>query len=128
MSERTVGIALMLLLAVLSLAFQMKLKSLADAVTGALAAGTGAPERVWALARIVLSPRGVLAVGLAGAALVVYFEALRRLDLNLALALAALSMVANAVAAGWMLGEPMSAMRIAGILVVGAGLLLVVTG
>jgi len=65
-------------------------------------------------------------VGILAASLfVIWLLALTKLDLSLALPLASIALVVNAVGSGLLLGEQLSALRVGGVLVVAVGIAMV---
>jgi drug/metabolite transporter (DMT)-like permease len=127
MSPRSEGLVLMGIVLVLSCGLQILLKQfatdLAPALVKAVPAGA---SRLAMLAEAVLNWRGVV-IGVLGASLVMlWLMTLARLDLSLALPLAAVALAVNALVGGLALGETVGLLRIGGIAVITAGILLVV--
>lgn len=126
MSERQEGLLLVGALLVCSFIFQMQMKMLASEIAPALAQSSqGLAARVWNAGEAAFGLRLFVIVALAGTLFCIWLLTLTRLELSLALPLASIALVVNAVGAGVMLGEAISLMRIAGILLVAAGIMMV---
>jgi drug/metabolite transporter (DMT)-like permease len=126
MSGNASGYAAIALLVVLSFLFQTQLKQIAMEVAPVLArAELGLADRLWSVMRTILTWRAALVVTIAGALFVIWFFALTKLDLSVALPLASIALVVNAIGGGLMLGEPLSWTRIAGAITVATGIALV---
>ena len=126
MTSRGEGLAFIVLLIVMSFIFQLQLKILADQVAPLLSrSDLGLGEKLGELFRSALAWRPLFIAALAIALFVLWFMALTRLELSIALPVASLALVVNALGSGLLLGEDLSAMRIAGVVVVAAGIALV---
>jgi drug/metabolite transporter (DMT)-like permease len=82
-------------------------------------------EKAWIASKLMLSWRGLLLCLLAALAFSFWFLALTRLDLSVALPVASLALVINAVGSGLLLGETMGPLRLGGVLLVALGLVMV---
>lgn len=126
MSGNASGYAAIGVLVVLSFLFQTQLKQIAMEVAPVLArADLGLADRLWSMIRTMITWRAALVVAIAGALFAIWFFALTKLDLSVALPLASVALVVNAIGGGLMLGEPLSWARIAGAVTVAAGIALV---
>ena len=126
MSDNASGYAAIAVLVVLSFLFQTQLKQIAMEVAPVLArADLGLTDRLWSMIRMMMTWRAALVVAIAGALFAIWFFALTKLDLSVALPLASVALVVNAIGGGLMLGEPLSWTRIAGAVTVAAGIALV---
>lgn len=126
MSGNASGYAAIAVLVVLSFLFQTQLKQIAMDVAPVLArADLGLTDRLWSAIRTIMTWRAALVVTIAGALFVIWFFALTKLDLSVALPLASIALVINAIGGGLLLGEPLSWGRIVGAVTVAAGIALV---
>jgi drug/metabolite transporter (DMT)-like permease len=126
MSERQQGLVLIGILLCLSFVFQLRLKGFADQVAPLLdRAGHDLLSRMQAFARAVVTWRFLSIVVLAVALFVIWLLALTRLELSLALPLASVAIVINALGTGLALGETLTPIRIAGVIVIAVGVALV---
>ncbi len=126
MSGNASGYAAIAVLVVLSFLFQTQLKQIAADVAPVLArADLGLTDRLWSAIRTIMTWRAALVVTIAGALFVIWFFALTKLDLSVALPLASIALVINAIGGGLLLGEPLSWGRIVGAVTVAAGIALV---
>lgn len=126
MSGNASGYAAIAVLVVLSFLFQTQLKQIATDVAPVLArADLGLTDRFWSAIRTIMTWRAALVVTIAGALFVIWFFALTKLDLSVALPLASIALVINAIGGGLLLGEPLSWGRIVGAVTVAAGIALV---
>lgn len=126
MSGNASGYAAIVVLVVLSFLFQTQLKQIAMDVAPVLArADLGLTDRLWSALRTIVTWRAALVVIIAGALFAIWFFALTKLDLSVALPLASIALVINAIGGGLMLGEPLSWGRIVGAVTVAAGIALV---
>lgn len=117
---------LIILLVVMSLAFQVLLKNFANEIAPAVSGGPNPLNaRVALVAKALLGWRPLLIIALAGGLFLVWLLTLTRLELSVALPLASITLIVNSVGAGIILGETLSATRILGIVTVAAGLMLV---
>lgn len=127
MSGNASGYVAIAALVVLSFLFQTQLKQIAIDVAPILArADVGLTDRLWSVLWTLLTWRAAMVVMIAGALFVIWFFALTQLDLSVALPLASVALVVNAIGGGLMLGEPLSWVRIAGALTVAGGVALVI--
>lgn len=125
-SARAEGLALIALMFVMSLVFQIQLKIIADDVAPVLA--RQAPDlwtKVEALFHVAVTWRSLATLVLAGLLFLVWFLALMRLDLSLALPLASVGIVFNSLGSGILLKEELTAGRITGVLAVAVGIVLI---
>ena len=123
MTARQEGLVLIAVLVCFSFVFQVQLKLLAVEIGPILAdSARSLADRAKALAMVALGWRALLIVLLAALLFVIWLLALTRLDLSLALPLASLALVINAVGGAIVLGEPLTMLRIGGVLLVAAGL------
>jgi drug/metabolite transporter (DMT)-like permease len=116
----------LLLLVAMSFVFQIQLKILATEIAPLLnGSGPSFALRLELLVKAMFGWRPLFVLVLAGGLFLVWLMTLSRLELSVALPLASIALVVNSVGAGLMLGEALSLMRIAGILIVASGLALV---
>lgn len=116
----------LLLLVAMSFVFQIQLKILATEIAPLLnGSGPSIALRLELLVKAMFGWRPLFVLVLAGGLFLVWLMTLSRLELSVALPLASIALVVNSVGAGLMLGEALSLMRIAGILIVASGLALV---
>lgn len=126
MSDRTTGLIYIAVLLLLSFVFQYQMKIFANEIAPTLArTASGASEKLGSLLRVSILWRMALVFGLAGLLFVFWLLALTKLDLSVALPLASIALVLNAVGSGLLLGEGMSMLRIAGVMTVAGGIALV---
>ncbi len=114
------------LMFVMSLVFQIQLKIIADDVAPVLA--REAPDlgtKTRAVLAVVMSWRSLFTAVLAALLFLVWFLALTRLELSLALPLASVGIVINSLGSGLILQEELTAGRIIGVLAVAAGIVLI---
>jgi drug/metabolite transporter (DMT)-like permease len=109
----------------LSCLFQYQSKILADRMAPILASVGTVSDKMQGLMQGVLIVRLLIVLGLAGLLFVVWLLALTKLDLSVALPLAAVALVVNAIGTGVLLGEEIGALRIAGVLTVAVGIVMV---
>src|SRR5437763_9751069 len=109
----------------LSCLFQYQTKILADDMAPILARAATLSDKMLGLMQGVLMVRLLFVLGLAALLFVVWLLALTKLDLSVALPLAAIALVVNAIGTGLLLGEEISALRIGGVLTVAAGIVMV---
>lgn len=125
-SARAEGLALIVLMLIMSFVFQVQLKIIADDVAPVLA--RQAPDlgaKMGALVQAVVTWRSLLIMVLAGLLFLIWFMVLTRLDLSLALPLASLGIVINSIGSGVLLQEELTAGRISGVLAVAIGIVLI---
>lgn len=126
MSDRTTGLIYIAVLLLLSFVFQYQMKIFANEIAPTLSrTASGASEKLGSLLRVSILWRLALVFGLAGLLFVFWLLALTKLDLSVALPLASIALVLNAVGSGLLLGEGMSMLRIAGVMTVAGGIALV---
>ena len=126
MTTRIESLGLVAALVVMSFVFQYQLKLLANEVAPLLTTAKGVlSQRAIDLIPSLLTWRPLLIMALALALFLVWFLMLTRLDLSVALPIASITLVVNAVGTGLMLGEAVSALRIAGVVMVAIGLAMV---
>ena len=126
MSDRTTGLIYIAVLLLLSFVFQYQMKIFANEIAPTLSrTASGASEKLGSLLRVSILWRMALVFGLAGLLFVFWLLALTKLDLSVALPLASIALVLNAVGSGLLLGEGMSMLRIAGVMTVAGGIALV---
>jgi multidrug transporter EmrE-like cation transporter len=125
-STRQEGLLLIVILLLVSFIFQLQMKLLANDLSPILKlADQGGGQKLVRLAELALSERAWLIAALAATLFSVWLLTLTRLELSAALPLASVALVVNAVGVGFMLGESLSPMRIAGIVTVAIGIILV---
>jgi drug/metabolite transporter (DMT)-like permease len=128
-TQRQEGLLLIGALCVMSFIFQTQLKLFANQVAPLLARPAGSvSEKVWFVVSEAAGWRPALIVILAGAMFLSWFMALMRLDLSVALPLATIALVVNAVGGGLYVGETLSLLRMSGVLLVAFGVSLVLLG
>ncbi len=110
----------------MSFIFQVQLKLLANEIGPLLARGDlDWSGKSWAIGRALLAWRPLVIAVLAVSLFLLWFMALTRLELSVALPVASLALVINAVGSGLLLGEAMGPLRIGGVLLVALGLTMV---
>jgi uncharacterized membrane protein len=126
MTARQEGLILIGVLLIGSLIVQVQLKLFANEIGPIIArGGLRFEEKATLLLQATFAWRPLL-VGVLGACLVaIWLLALTRMELSVALPLASIALVVNAILGGLLLGETMSVLRMAGIITVAAGLALV---
>ena len=126
MDERCQALVLITLLCFLSFVFQVQCKLLASEVAALLSRpGQIASQKAILVFREAFTWRSLLVAALALAVFSVWLLVLMRLELSMALPLAAVTIVVNSVGSGLLLGETLNSTRIAGILTVAAGITLI---
>lgn len=126
MSARSEGLLFVGMLIVMSFIFQLQLKILADEVAPILARNDiPASSKAVALFWEAIAWRPLLIAVLAAGLFCTWFLALTRLELSVALPIASIALVINAIGSGLMLGEGLNATRIAGVVTVAVGIALV---
>ena len=110
---------------VMSCAFQYQAKLLADDIAPILARNASVADKVEGLLQSMTIVRLALVLGLAAALFVVWLLALTKLDLSVALPLAAIALIVNAIGTGLLLGEEIGALRIGGVVTVALGIMMV---
>lgn len=127
MGDNASGYAIIAILVVLSFTFQTQMKLLAVDVAPILARSDQTIlSRVGQAAQVAMTWRSLVILAVAATMFVLWFLALTKLDLSVALPLASIALVVNAVGGGLLLGEPLTWMRILGSLTVAVGVGLVV--
>jgi drug/metabolite transporter (DMT)-like permease len=109
----------------LSCLFQYQSKILAGDMAPILARAATLSDKMQGLLQGALIARLVAVLALAGLLFVFWLLALTKLDLSVALPVAAIALVVNAIGTGVLLGEEIGALRIAGVLTVAAGIIMV---
>jgi drug/metabolite transporter (DMT)-like permease len=125
MSDRTTGLLYVGVMVLLSFAFQYQMKLLAGEVAPALSRAVGVSDKAYGLLRELQPWRLLLVLTLAALLFAVWFMALTKLDLSVALPLASVALVVNAVGSGLLLGESLSLLRIGGVVIVAVGIAMV---
>jgi hypothetical protein len=125
MTDRSLGLLYVGVMVLLSFAFQYQMKTLAGDVAPLLARGGDFASR-WA--GFIHGPAtwrllGVLV--LAAALFALWLLALTKLELSVALPLASITIVLNAVGIGVLSGEGLSLLRVGGVLLVAVGIAMV---
>jgi multidrug transporter EmrE-like cation transporter len=123
MTDRSQGLALIGLLVFLSFAFQIQLKHFANEIAPQLAqGGIGFSDRLRGVISTAMNWRSVVIILLGGLLFVVWLLVLTKLELSVAMPLASIALVLNAVGGGLMIGEGISPLRAIGVLVVATGI------
>ena len=125
MSDRTTGLLYVGVMVLLSFAFQYQMKILASEMAPALSRTTGLADKAHGLLRDLQVWRLLLVLTLAALLFAVWFLALTKLDLSLALPLASVALVVNTVGSGLLLGESLGFLRVGGVIVVAIGIAMV---
>jgi len=126
MSARVEGLLMLAVMVALSAVFQVQVKTVAGQVGAALARqDPGLIGIVLTAVRAMISWRGAFMVGLAGFLFLLWLLALTKLELSYALPLVSISLVVTAVGGGLWLGESLTMMRVAGLLVTAGGIWMV---
>ncbi len=126
MSDRTIGLICIAALLLLSFVFQYQMKIFANEIAPILSRSeTSMMEKIGKLLRVSFAWRVALVSSLAGLLFVFWLLALTKLDLSVALPLASVALVLNAVGSGLLLGEGLSVLRIAGVITVAGGIAMV---
>ncbi|HYD08042.1 MAG TPA: hypothetical protein VEC60_20065 [Reyranella sp.] len=122
---RMSGLIYISVMVVMSCAFQYQAKLLADDIAPVLARNAGLADKLDGLLQVGTIARLVLALALAAGLFVVWLLALTKLELSVALPLAAIALVVNAIGTGLLLGEEIGALRIGGVVTVALGITMV---
>ncbi len=122
MSSRTEGFLFVALVIGVSLVFQVLMKQFGTSLAVAFSRSDSWASTVLALTEVVATWRGCLIVLLAGAQFVIWLMVLARLDLSLAVPLLSLGLIAVALGGGLWLGENLSWVRVAGLVVTAIGI------
>jgi len=125
MSDRTTGLLYIGVMVLLSFAFQYQMKILAGEVAPALSRAISLADKASGLLRELPLWRLLLVLTLAALLFAVWFLALTKLDLSVALPLASIALVVNAVGSGLLLGEGLGLLRIGGVVIVAVGIAMV---
>jgi len=126
MSDRTTGLIYIAALLLLSFVFQYQMKTWANEIAPILSRPEAAMlEKLGSLFRTSIVYRAALVFSLAGLLFVFWLMALTKLDLSVALPLASVALVLNAVGSGLLLGEELTLLRIAGVTTVAGGVAMV---
>lgn len=128
MSERLEGLLAVAVLIGLSFAFQFQMKLLANEIAPLLQrADLDWAGKSWMIGETLVSSwRPVLICLLAVSLFLLWFLALTRLELSVALPVASLALVTNAIGSGVLLGEAMGPLRIGGVLLTAVGIAMVI--
>ena len=113
------------LMVVISCIFQYHVKMLADGVAPILARNTGLADKIDGLLHGAIVARLTFVLTLASTLFVVWVLALTKLDLSVALPLAAVTLVVNAIGTGILLGEELGLLRIGGVVTVALGIAMI---
>jgi drug/metabolite transporter (DMT)-like permease len=122
---RMQGLIYIGVMVVMSCAFQYQAKLLADGIAPILARNAGLADKMDALLQAATVARLAVVLALAVALFVVWLLALTKLDLSVALPLAAIALIVNAVGTGLLLGEEIGVLRIGGVIAVALGIVMV---
>lgn len=126
MSARTEGLLILAAMVALSAVFQVQVKLLAGQIGSVpTRQDPGLIGVVLTAVRAMISWRGVFMVGLAGFLFLLWLLALTRLELSYALPLVSISLVVTAIGGGLWLGESLTMMRVAGLLLTAGGIWMV---
>jgi multidrug transporter EmrE-like cation transporter len=125
MSDRTTGLLYIGALLVLSFAFQYQMKVLAGEIAPILSRPTDVIDKVHGLSQASAAWRLPVVLALAALLFSFWLLALMKLDLSVALPLASVALVVNAVGTGLLLGEGLGILRIGGVVTVAAGIVMV---
>lgn len=126
MSSRTEGIILLTVMAAISAVFQVQLKLLAGQIGVVLSRqDAGWLGLLSNLLELVITWRGLFMGVLAVVLVTLWLLTLSRLDLSFALPLASAALAVTAIGGGLALGETLTMVRIAGLLLTVAGTWLV---
>jgi drug/metabolite transporter (DMT)-like permease len=122
---RMSGLIYISVMVVMSCAFQYQAKLLADGIAPILAHTARLADKVDGLLQAATIARLALVLALAAGLFVVWLLALTKLELSVALPLAAIALVINAIGTGLLLGEEIGALRIGGVVTVALGIVMV---
>jgi multidrug transporter EmrE-like cation transporter len=127
MPDRALGLVFVLLMLLVSFAFQLQAKQLANELAAVLGRWDGGLDQA---VRLLMSEaplwRGISVLLLAGLTFGLWLLALARLELSFALIFAATGLAFSTIGSGLMLGETLTMGRVLGIAVVTAGVLITV--
>jgi hypothetical protein len=110
---------------VMSCAFQYQAKLLADGIAPLLARNASLADKMDGLLQAATIARLAIVLALAAALFVVWLLVLTKLDLSVALPLAAIALVVNAIGTGLLLGEAIGVLRVSGVITVALGIVMV---
>jgi uncharacterized membrane protein len=128
MSMRLQGLLIIGLLLILSLIFQVQMKLFANEIAPMLAAANQSLlSKAHRLLAATMGLRPLFIVLLAGLLFLIWLLTLTQLELSLALPLASIALVINALGGGLLLGETMSLTRVLGIAAIALGITLVLS-
>jgi|SRR5690348_13139371 drug/metabolite transporter (DMT)-like permease len=122
---RMQGLIYIGVMVVMSCVFQYQAKLLADDIAPILARNASLADKMAGLLQAATIARLAVVLALAAALFVVWLLALTKLDLSVALPLAAIALVVNAVGTGLLLGEEIGVLRIGGVVAVALGIVMV---
>jgi multidrug transporter EmrE-like cation transporter len=126
MAARTEGLIFIAIMIVVSFVFQIQLKILADELAHVLARqDLGLLSKMKALTWAAVAWRPIAVAVLAVLLFALWFLTLTRLELSVALPVVSIGLLVNAIGGGLMLGEPLSPLRIIGVVTVAAGVFMV---
>jgi hypothetical protein len=125
MSDRTTGLLYIGALLVLSFVFQYQMKVLAGEIAPILSKPTDIVDKVHDLSRASVAWRLLVVLTLAALLFSFWLLALTKLDLSVALPLASITLVVNAVGIGLLVGEELGILRIGGVVTVAAGIAMI---
>jgi drug/metabolite transporter (DMT)-like permease len=125
MSDRTSGLLYIAAMLLFSLAFQYQMKVLAGEIAPIISRTTDFVEKMDSLSQAALIWRLLVVLALAALLFVIWLLALTKLELSVALPLASVALVVNALGTGLLLGEALGALRIAGVVTVAIGIAMV---
>src|SRR5262249_49566319 len=121
---RMQGLIYIGVMVVMSCAFQYQAKLLADGIAPILVRNASLADKMDALQAATIARLAVV-LALAAALFVVWLLALTQLALSVALPLAAVALVVNAIGTGLLLGEEIGVLRIGGVVAVALGIVMV---
>lgn len=122
---RVSGLFYIGMMILLSCVFQYQVKILANDIAPVLARSASLADKTQALLHGELIGRLLVVLCLAAALFVIWLLALTKLDLSVALPLAAIGLIVNAVGTAFLLGESIGPLRIGGVVTVAAGIIMV---
>jgi hypothetical protein len=125
MSDRTAGLLYIGAMVLLSVAFQYQMKILAGEIAPILSRAGELADKAHSLMQPPVVWRLLVVLALAAALFALWLLALTKLELSVALPLASIALVANAVGSGFLLGEGLGILRIGGVLTVAVGIAMV---
>ncbi len=125
MPERTTGLLYIGAIFVLSFAFQYQMKVFAGEIGPVLSRTASVVEKMCSMWQAHMVWRLLIVLTLAALLFSFWLLALTKLDLSVALPLASVALVVNAVGTGLLLGEGLGILRIGGVVTVAAGIVMV---